>query len=336
MSAEVSIYSIIPEGSNSISDYIDYSIIYQTLPNINAVKYYIDPVENDKLYISSVSSKGRNFEEFTLESPGEAKELAMVPPVQRFHGADEEISQHLEIDPDTGEYNVQYKIRLKCPNCGEWTDWKDYSPESDFDVQKGEGCTNCGVPVKSGVNIKHAKNGNITQVLKKYRIDLDQSKWSGPTEEGYYYIEIDDPGAIISSYRVSNNEYISNNIDIVYTNNTAKILSLDRFAGYIIAVKEDLLENESSKSGRAFGSGAIGEPIYGQESFIHITDNINTQIFVKGEKATTIAGYYTVLSKYNGSEMSLEDVQSYYTERYMMLGCYDGPALPLWITRDDE
>lgn len=93
---------------------------------------------------------------------------------------------------------------------------------------------------------------------------------------------------------------------------------------------------EGSPAGRPYGHGPYGEPLYGQEGFIHKQTILDTYIPIAGLQATYIKATYKINARYNGTEASIEDIQSYYTSTYMALGCYDGPCLPLWLNTGDE
>ena len=88
-------------------------------------------------------------------------------------------------------------------------------------------------------------------------------------------------------------------------------------------------------AGRPYGYGPYGDPIYGQEGLIHKTQEIQGRMPIAGLAYTYINAEFLINARYNGTEATIEDIQSYYTGRYMMLGCYDGPALPLWLDQSD-
>lgn len=91
-----------------------------------------------------------------------------------------------------------------------------------------------------------------------------------------------------------------------------------------------------ARSGRPYGYGPYGNPIWGQEGFIHKQTTINGTLPIAGLHYTYITADYVINARYNGTEATIEDVQSYYTESYMALECFDGPALPLWLNKYDE
>lgn len=93
---------------------------------------------------------------------------------------------------------------------------------------------------------------------------------------------------------------------------------------------------EGSPAGRPYGYGPYGNPLYGQEGFIHKQTILNTYVPIAGLKYTYIQATYKINARYNGTEATIEDVQSYYTSTYMALGCLDGPALPLWLATGSE
>ena len=88
-------------------------------------------------------------------------------------------------------------------------------------------------------------------------------------------------------------------------------------------------------AGRPYGYGPYGDPIYGQEGFIKKTQEIKGRMPIAGLAYTYINAEFMINTRYTGTEATIEDIQSYYTGRYMMLGCYDGPALPLWLDQSD-
>ena len=106
--------------------------------------------------------------------------------------------------------------------------------------------------------------------------------------------------------------------------------------------KEHKLEYAGDKNpgnnpaGRPYGYGPYGNPLYGQEGFIHKQINVDTVLPIAGLNYTYINATYSINARYDGTEPSIEDIQSYYTSQYMALACFDGPALPLWLDRYDE
>lgn len=90
------------------------------------------------------------------------------------------------------------------------------------------------------------------------------------------------------------------------------------------------------KAGRPYGYGPYGVPLYGQEGLIHKSTEITGRMPIAGLAYTYINAEFTINTRYDGTEATIEDIQSYYTGRYMMLGCYDGPALPLWLDKYDN
>lgn len=89
-------------------------------------------------------------------------------------------------------------------------------------------------------------------------------------------------------------------------------------------------------AGRPYGYGPYGVPLYGQEGLFRKQTVISGILPIAGLNYTYLTATYTINARYNGTEASIEDVQSYYTSKYMALGCFDGPALPLWLNRYDE
>jgi hypothetical protein len=57
---------------------------------------------------------------------------------------------------------------------------------------------------------------------------------------------------------------------------------------------------------------------------------------IAGLAYTYIHATFTINARYDGTEATIEDVQSYYTSRYMAMGAFDGPALPLYLNNSDE
>lgn len=93
---------------------------------------------------------------------------------------------------------------------------------------------------------------------------------------------------------------------------------------------------DGSPAGRPYGYGPYGEPLYGQEGFIHKVTAINGKLPIAGLAYTYIHATFTINARYDGTEATIEDVQSYYTSRYMAMGAFDGPALPLYLNNSDE
>lgn len=94
----------------------------------------------------------------------------------------------------------------------------------------------------------------------------------------------------------------------------------------------DTLHKDNVPAGRPYGYGPHGEPLYGQEGLIHITTTIDAWALIHGLAYTYLKGSYKINTRYTGTEATIEDIQSYYTEKYMALACFDGPALPLWLS----
>lgn len=93
----------------------------------------------------------------------------------------------------------------------------------------------------------------------------------------------------------------------------------------------------NNPAGRPYGYGPYGVPLYGQEGFILLKETHIAGILpIAGLNYTYMTATYSINARYNGTEATIEDVQSYYTSQYMALGCFDGPALPLWLSRYTE
>lgn len=94
--------------------------------------------------------------------------------------------------------------------------------------------------------------------------------------------------------------------------------------------------DDNAPAGRPYGHGPYGDPLYGQEGFIHKQLLVDTWAPIAGLAYTYLKGSYTINARYRGTEATIEDIQSYYTERYMALACFDGPALPLWLNKRED
>lgn len=94
--------------------------------------------------------------------------------------------------------------------------------------------------------------------------------------------------------------------------------------------------NDNAPAGRPYGYGPYGDPMYGQEGLMHVQTVLDAWIPIAGLAYTYLKGSYTINARYKGTEATIEDIQSYYTERYMALACFDGPALPLWLNNQEE
>lgn len=109
---------------------------------------------------------------------------------------------------------------------------------------------------------------------------------------------------------------------------------------FILGERREVYSGDSNPgdnpAGRPYGYGPYGVPLYGQEGFIRKQTVISGLLPIAGLNYTYLTATYTINARYNGTEASIEDVQSYYTSKYMALGCFDGPALPLWLNRYDE
>ena len=92
-----------------------------------------------------------------------------------------------------------------------------------------------------------------------------------------------------------------------------------------------------AKSGRPYGNEPYDNVLlWGQEGLIKKQVVMDSVLPIAGLKYAYITADYSINSRYDGTEASIEDVQSFYTESYMALDCFDGPALPLWLNKYDE
>ena len=92
-----------------------------------------------------------------------------------------------------------------------------------------------------------------------------------------------------------------------------------------------------AKAGRPYGAEPYyNDLLWGQEGLIKKRVVVDSVLPIAGLKYAYITADYTITSRYDGTEASIEDVQSFYTEDYMALECFDGPALPLWLNKYDE
>lgn len=94
--------------------------------------------------------------------------------------------------------------------------------------------------------------------------------------------------------------------------------------------------DNQTKAGKPYGDGPYSVPLYGQEGLIKVVDTLTLDVPIAGIAYTYIKASYSINARYDGTEATIEDVQSYYTSRYMALACFDGPALPLFLTSSKE
>lgn len=104
-----------------------------------------------------------------------------------------------------------------------------------------------------------------------------------------------------------------------------------------LVYKGDTPIPSDAKAGRPYGAEPYDNALlWGQEGFIKKRVVVDSVLPIAGLKYAYITADYTINARYDGTEASIEDVQSFYTEDYMALECFDGPALPLWLNKYDE
>ena len=69
--------------------------------------------------------------------------------------------------------------------------------------------------------------------------------------------------------------------------------------------------------------------IYGSTELAEFTSVLRVTCGVHSTDTKRIQVHAQINSRYKSTEPTIEDIYSYATTRYMMLGCLDGPAFPL-------
>lgn len=69
--------------------------------------------------------------------------------------------------------------------------------------------------------------------------------------------------------------------------------------------------------------------IYGTTEIAEFTSILRVSCGVNSTDTKKIQVHAQVNARYKSYEPTIEDIYSYSTSRYMMLGCLDGPAFPL-------
>lgn len=95
-------------------------------------------------------------------------------------------------------------------------------------------------------------------------------------------------------------------------------------------------DSDKLSAGRPYGYGVYKNPLYGQEGFIHKYQDIIAVAVISGVIHTHIYAPFTINKRYTGTELTIEDIQSFNTSDYMALDCFDGPMLPLWLDDASE
>lgn len=80
--------------------------------------------------------------------------------------------------------------------------------------------------------------------------------------------------------------------------------------------------------GTAYGRDQYYTTLYGQEALEDREVVLHAHFDIIGAFSRVIHAKYRVKARYDGSEATIEDIYSYATQRYMMLGCLDGPLFP--------
>ena len=89
--------------------------------------------------------------------------------------------------------------------------------------------------------------------------------------------------------------------------------------------------------GRGYGYGGYGKPWkWGEAGYELRSTSIEATIPICGIASTYIYGHMQINHRYTEDVLTVEDIQSFYTEGYMKLGCYDGPILPLYLSDQTE
>jgi len=330
----VKISSYIPKESEAIESFLNYTILYESVPPFDT-NYYKDTVTPDKIQLkfSKKSSTGKIEEEYTIKNIDKLfndrdfiSKLNITPemrtPVKIYHGTTDEIYWDNTLK--------KYKVRLKCPNCESWTNWENLNT---FDYSAEIICTKCAHSIKVANTINLAEEPEYIDILTKCKLPIKEDTWTKKDNSDTYFIRIENVKSAVSinAYKKANNKFEKVLVNILVKDGCIILESLAPFTGYILLLEEEAvdIDNIKPKFGMAYGKGIYGHPLYGQESFIHISDSIEIDIPIKGQDSVMIGADFKILTKYTGLEANIEDIQSYYTDRYMRLGCYDGPALPL-------
>ena len=86
--------------------------------------------------------------------------------------------------------------------------------------------------------------------------------------------------------------------------------------------------NNKHPQGTPYGEGDYGVGVYGQGYAVEQTRVIHAHYNVLGSMARIIHTKYIVKARYSGTEDTIDDIYCYATQRFMALGCLDGPLFP--------
>lgn len=91
-----------------------------------------------------------------------------------------------------------------------------------------------------------------------------------------------------------------------------------------------------STQGSPYGREQYGTTLYGQETLEDRSTTVRAHFQTIGSMSRVVHTKYRVKARYSGKEATLEDVYTYSTKRYMMLGCLDGPFFPFHSSTSKE
>lgn len=95
--------------------------------------------------------------------------------------------------------------------------------------------------------------------------------------------------------------------------------------------------SDTKPKGRGYGYGGYGKPwAWGEQGYEQRSTSIITTIPIASTTSIYVHGHMGINHRYTEDVDTVEDIQSFYTEGYMKLGCYDGPILPLYLTDQTE
>ena len=77
--------------------------------------------------------------------------------------------------------------------------------------------------------------------------------------------------------------------------------------------------------GTMYGRPQYDTLLWGQDALEDRSTTVHAHFSIMGPFTRVIHSKYKIKARYSGTESTIEDVYSYGTVRYMMLGCLDGP-----------
>lgn len=80
--------------------------------------------------------------------------------------------------------------------------------------------------------------------------------------------------------------------------------------------------------GSPYGRDQYNTTLYGQEALEDRQVVIHAKFEVIGAFTKVIHTKYRIKARYDGTEATIEDIYSFATQRFMMMGCLDGPFFP--------